>query len=755
MTGTSLDALDVCAVRAVGRGLEMRVEVVSWLSRPLGELAVRLRGLAEGKAMTAGEISRLALDFGQFHASAVGALIDEIGGAQRPALVAVHGQTVFHSPPASWQMVNPWPVWERSGCPVVSDLRGADLARGGQGAPITPMADWVMFRSAGEARVVVNLGGFCNMTSVPASPLGSGPERVRGRDVCACNHILDAAARAGLGLDFDPGGENAAKATANDAASSELVRILSEQSRGGRSLGTGDEGVAWVTRWNEKLSATELLASCTAALGEVIGSAARSLGGGDEGPPGRVILAGGGAMNATLSREIAKHAGGALVVRSDEMGVPVGMREAAQMAVLGALSMDGVAITIPEVTGVTRPAPVAGAWIGLMGAAVGARSTEVASGGGGDFSGTGDGDWQARGEHRRASDSKSVARVSDGVRSITPLLPAVALPDRSRVLSEQRNPRTAGLDEMSVLEIVRAMNAEDATVAGAVAGAAEAIAGFIAAVEERMLTYGFGEGSGLVGLVGRGVPTPAGSRCHQEPSARLIYIGAGTSGRLGVLDASECPPTFHVDPGMIVGIIAGGDSSLRRSSEGREDEREGVREEFERLGVGPADTVLGIAAGGTTPYVLGGIELARRRGALTGLLSCSPLLGGAGSSGAEHEIVVPTGPEALTGSTRLKAGTATKLVLNTITTALMVRLGKVHGNLMVDLRATNDKLRDRGARIVSALTGLDRADALNALDGAGGSVKVAAVMCLRGLPKGDAEALLERCGGRLRLALGE
>lgn len=704
----------------------MRVEVVSWVTRPLVALAARLRALAEGKAMTAGEIAQLALDFGVFHAEAVGALVDELG---TPDLVAVHGQTVFHAPPVSWQMVNPWPVRERAGCPVVSDLRGADLARGGQGAPITPMADWVMFRDSREARAVVNLGGFCNMTLLPAESSGGvdGPGGVRGMDVCACNHVLDAAARAALGLDFDPGGENAGKAAAHDGAVAELTRVLADQSMSGRSLGTGDEAVAWVGRWRERLSASELLASCCAGLGEVIGAALRR---GAGGAPDRVILAGGGALNATLAKCIALGAGGGVaVVRSDALGVPVGMREAAQMAVLGALSMDGVGITIREVTGVRLPVPVAGQWIGLTDRASSkARSTGVGALGGTASSGTG--------------------RVSD---TGTAVVGAAGLPDRSRVLSEQRNSRTARLDEMSVVEIVRAMNGEDAEVAGVVAGASEAIAGFLAGVEERMNRFG------VFGAEKRGLaPSRVGDPCHQEGTyrgARLIYIGAGTSGRLGVLDASECPPTFHVDPGMVVGIIAGGDSALRRSSEGREDERDGVREEFERLRVGEADTVLGIAAGGTTPYVLGGIALAKSRGALTGMLSCSPLLAGEGSSGADHEIIVPTGPEALTGSTRLKAGTATKLVLNTISTALMVRLGKVHGNLMVDLRATNDKLRDRGARIVSALTGLGRDDALSALDGAGGSVKIAAVMCLRGLPRGDAEEVLARCGGRLRAAL--
>ncbi|TVQ31502.1 MAG: N-acetylmuramic acid 6-phosphate etherase [Phycisphaeraceae bacterium] len=296
-------------------------------------------------------------------------------------------------------------------------------------------------------------------------------------------------------------------------------------------------------------------------------------------------------------------------------------------------------------------------------------------------------------------------------------------PDRSSLLTEQRNPRTMRLDALSIDECVRLLNEEDATVPGAVAKAAGAIGGFIRDAESRL------RGGG-----------------------RLIYIGAGTSGRLGVLDAAECPPTFQTPPEMVVGIIAGGDASLRRSSESREDERSGAVTELESLGVGERDALLGIAAGGTTPYVLGALEHARARGALTGLLVCSPV---ERVKFVQHLIVIETGPEAITGSTRMKAGTATKLVLNTISTTLMVRLGKVHENLMVDLRATNDKLRDRAARIVAELTGLSRDDSFTLLEQAGGAVKTAVVMHERAMNRDAAEAALARANGVLRAALLE
>tara|TARA_B100001059_G_C17785015_1_gene556543 strand:- start:540 stop:1382 length:843 start_codon:yes stop_codon:yes gene_type:complete len=181
---------------------------------------------------------------------------------------------------------------------------------------------------------------------------------------------------------------------------------------------------------------------------------------------------------------------------------------------------------------------------------------------------------------------------------------------------------------------------------------------------------------------------------------RLIYVGAGTSGRLGVLDASECPPTFNIDPSSVIGLIAGGDTALRTSSEGLEDDALGAHEAMQRLSVGPDDVLVGIAAGGTTPYVLGAIEEAHRRGAMAAMITCAPR---DPPLGCRHLIVLETGPELLAGSTRLKAGSVTKLALNTITTVAFSQLGKVRGGLMIDMRATNDKLYDRAIRILLRL----------------------------------------------------
>jgi N-acetylmuramic acid 6-phosphate etherase len=299
-----------------------------------------------------------------------------------------------------------------------------------------------------------------------------------------------------------------------------------------------------------------------------------------------------------------------------------------------------------------------------------------------------------------------------------------ALPtDRSHVQTEQRHPRSAALDAMSVREIVDLMIDDQRAVIEALGRGSGALTSFIDALVPRMARGG-----------------------------RLVYVGAGTSGRLGVLDASECPPTFQSDPSRVVGVIAGGDAALRQSSEGREDEPDGAHDALRALNLTPVDTVLGIAAGGTTPYVLGALDIAKSMGAMTGLLTCA--LPASSPQHCDNVIVLATGPEVVTGSTRLKAGTATKIAINIITTAAFVRLGKTWGNLMVDLRASNDKLTDRAIRIlVEACPRLNRAGAMQALEQAEGSLKIAIVMQRLRVDLSEARSLLEGAGGRLRDAL--
>lgn len=292
-------------------------------------------------------------------------------------------------------------------------------------------------------------------------------------------------------------------------------------------------------------------------------------------------------------------------------------------------------------------------------------------------------------------------------------------------LTEQRNPASLRIDELDALGIVDLINAEDRMVAAAVGEEREAIARALELAEAAFRAGG-----------------------------RLVYVGAGTSGRLGVLDAAEMPPTYGTDPAMVRGIIAGGYAALVRSQEGAEDHPEAGASAIDELEVGPDDFVLGIATSGTTPYVHGALARARERGARTGFLLCTyppPELLDA------HDVVIAplVGPEVITGSTRMKAGTATKLVLNTITTGAMVRLGKVYGNLMVDLQVTCEKLRDRGERILEEMVGVDRAAAAALLEEADGHVKTALVMGRLGVDAEDARARLARAGGVISRVVGD
>lgn len=294
-----------------------------------------------------------------------------------------------------------------------------------------------------------------------------------------------------------------------------------------------------------------------------------------------------------------------------------------------------------------------------------------------------------------------------------------------RRLTEQRNPRSETIDRLSPREIVDLIQAEDRRVPEAVAAEAPAIA---RAVE--IVAGVFREGG------------------------RLFYVGAGTSGRLGVLDASEMPPTYGTDPSLVQGVIAGGHAALVRAQEGAEDHPGDGAAAMDQREVGPADFVLGIATSGTTPYVHGALARARERGARTGFLLCTPP---SRELRETHDVVIAplVGPEVITGSTRMKAGTATKLVLNTITTSAMVLTGKVHGNLMVDLQVTCAKLQDRGERILMEFLEVERERARELLAGAGGSVKTALVMGGVGVSAEEARRRLEEVGGRVTEALRE
>lgn len=297
-----------------------------------------------------------------------------------------------------------------------------------------------------------------------------------------------------------------------------------------------------------------------------------------------------------------------------------------------------------------------------------------------------------------------------------------ATPDRGHLLTEQANPASSDLDTLETQALVALFCNEDRRPQQAVAGAAEPLAQAIDAIALRLRAGG-----------------------------RLFYLGAGTSGRLGVLDAAECPPTFCSDPELVQGVLAGGAAALLRSSEGLEDDAEAGRRDLDTRGFGPGDCLVGIAAGGTTPYVLGGLTHARAIGALAIAMACVP--SDQAAMPCDIDIRLLTGPELLTGSTRLKAGTATKMALNLLSTGVMVKLGKVHGNRMVDVAVTNSKLEDRALRILGDLAGVSRPEGQALLVAASGSVKLALLMELAGLAADEARQQLAAHDANLRRAL--
>lgn len=295
-------------------------------------------------------------------------------------------------------------------------------------------------------------------------------------------------------------------------------------------------------------------------------------------------------------------------------------------------------------------------------------------------------------------------------------------PDRGHLLTEQANPASAELDLLSTADLVALFVENDRQPQQAVAAAAPALAAAVGAIAARLARGG-----------------------------RLFYLGAGTSGRLGVLDAAECPPTFCTDPSLVQGVLAGGPAALLRSSEGLEDSGEAGRQDLEQRRFAAGDCLVGIAAGGTTPYVRAALEHARRIGALAIALACVPR--DQVALPCDIDIRLLTGPELLTGSTRLKAGTATKMALNILSTGVMVRLGKVHGNRMVDVAVTNAKLEDRALRILRDLACVERSRGRELLAASGGSVKLALVMAATGLGTAEARAALADHGPGLRSVL--
>ena len=342
MTGTSIDGLDVAIMEVQGRGLGLSARLLQHGTSPLGPLAPDLRKLAEQVPASTGEIARIAHAFGTLHAEAICDTLTSAGlTPEDPELIALHGQTVFHAPPLSWALLDTSPITRRLPCTIVSNLRANDLGAGGQGAPITPLADWILFRSA-SPRSIVNLGGFCNVTNLPAAD--DGPEGITGGDVCPCNHLLDAEARNTLGTPFDQDGAHALQGVVDEALACRIQDAIGSDSAQDfeRSLGTGDE----MTRALAPLGG---LARGEDRLATVVDAVARSIAASLKGATDTCFF-GGGLRNLALQAALRRHLDHE-GIQFKHPSIQPEAREACAMAVLGTIARDGEAITLPAVTG--------------------------------------------------------------------------------------------------------------------------------------------------------------------------------------------------------------------------------------------------------------------------------------------------------------------------------------------------------------------------------------------------------------------
>lgn len=586
-------------------------------------------------------------------------------------LIGNHGQTLWHIPAdqphaSTLQLGDPSVIAERTGIPVVSNFRTADMAAGGNGAPLVSFADSMLFSSPDKIRAAQNIGGIGNVTWLPKH--GDDAHQIIAFDTGPGNMLIDYAA--GVishgKMTYDKDAELARKGKVNEDFLAEILRDPYFAQKPPKTTGREYFGVQYGKKLKDRADELgipdhDFIATLTALTAQSIANAYH-----DHLPvyPDEVIVSGGGTLNPLLMEMLRERLAPANVFAIDEIGMKSEAKEAAAFALMAHETWYKRTGNIPSATGARHPV--------IMGSVT----------------------WAP------------------------PAGPAL----NEEGITERRNLKTGRIDEMSTLGLVQTINDEDRKVAEAVGTELPRIAEAIDGIADRMKRGG-----------------------------RLIYIGAGTSGRLGVLDASEIPPTFGASPDLVVGRIAGGMTALVNAVEGAEDDPEGGRLDIEGLNVSALDSVVGIAASGNTPYVIGGLDEARRRGALTIALACSKK--GKIAQHADIAILPEPGPEVISGSTRLKSGTAQKLVLNMLSTGVMIRLGKSYGNLMVDLKASNKKLIRRKINIVSEACGVTKEEAEALLERCGGNVKTAIVAQLKNTDPETAAALLEKADGFVRKAL--
>jgi N-acetylmuramic acid 6-phosphate etherase len=680
MSGTSLDGADAALADFWEEGGHTRHRLREFLTLPMPP---DLKGDLK-KLMVAGtipDLARLNMQVGRFMADAALAVIRQAGLAAADVdLIGSHGQTIWHDPAkASLQIGESAVIAEATGITTFCDFRAADIAAGGQGAPLVPYADQELYGEPGRLVGLLNIGGIANLTLLDGR-VGNRPRAVKAFDTGPGNVLIDGLCDRIWKEAYDRDGRHAHAGQIRPDLLRELLAHPFFEKAPPKSTGRevfGDSFLGGVlTRASVlKVKPEDIMATVTALTPMTIADAFERF---VTERPHAVRVSGGGVHNPVLMRDLSKVLHGIDVTVLPDADA----KEAVAFALFAYRAAFGLENHVPETTGAKRTAILGKLAPGqnyarvLLGAPVARRSSPPAS--------------------------------QDGFKVLA---------------TESRHPASARLDSLSPADLATLMAEEEYAVTRAVEAAVPDLAAAIATIAERM-----------------------------QQGGRLYYVGAGTSGRLGVLDASECPPTFSTPPGLVQGIIAGGSEALVRAVEGAEDDWKAGAADFMACHPSGLDTVVGLSASGTAPYVDGTLRCAKKLGCVTFLITSNT---GQEREHVDRVIALPVGPEILSGSTRMKAGTATKVALNILSTGVMVRLGKCFGNLMVDLQVSNEKLWRRAARILNEVAGVEEADADVLLQAAGGSVKIAIAMRRLGIDVAEAKEALARSGGSLRAILGD
>ena len=673
MSGTSGDGIDTAVAELFGISPRLEWKLLYHEHFPFDpELRKEIFACFRPETGTVDRICKLNFALSEAYAAAALQTIRNAG--MKPGeidLIGSHGQTLWHIPAgephaSTLQIGDPAIIAERTGIPVISNFRTADMAAGGNGAPLVPFADKVLLSAPDKIRAAQNIGGIGNVTWLPKT--NDKTRQIIAFDTGPGNMLVDymAGIISGGKLSYDPDGRMAGAGNVNEGLLEELLRHPYYAKQPPKTTGRETFGSQYGTEIRETAARSgvndhDLIATLTMLTARTIADSYRNF---LPEFPDEVIVSGGGSRNPLLMDMLRETLFPAKVFSSDDFGIPSEAKEALAFAVIAYETFHRRPGNIPSATGADHPV--------IMGSVT----------------------W-----------------------------PMQAVPAEEKLpVTEKYNPKTEHIDELSAMGIAQIINDEDRKVAEAVGTQIPEIAAAVDAISERISRGG-----------------------------RLIYLGAGTSGRLGVLDASEMPPTYGVSPDLVVGRIAGGMDALISAVEGAEDDPEGGRRHIEELQVSENDCVAGLSASGNAPYVIGGLTEARNRGALTIAIACNRK--GKIASIADIAILPEPGPEVISGSTRMKSGTAQKLVLNMLSTGVMIKQGKTYGNLMIDLEATNQKLTARKRRLTAAACGITEEDAQSLLDRCGGSIKCAIVVHYKKTSPEEAKEILKSVHGYVKQAL--